>query len=92
MKLHPGKKHLFILSFEVHEAVELSYLKSFIKDALESWGGQFHPNDELFESLEKVQTTHKLQKTCEKYGRCVSWTEKDQKEFERKLQQKDQKD
>lgn len=52
--LHPDMKIKLELSFEVNEAVELSYVREFIIDALESWGGQRHPDDPLFGSLEKV--------------------------------------
>lgn len=53
--LHPGQKHKLELEFEVNESVEFSYVREFIIDALETWGGQKHPNDELFGSLEKVK-------------------------------------
>jgi len=37
-------------------------LRSFIKDALESWGGQRHPDDPLFHSLGQV-TVHAFEKS-----------------------------
>ena len=57
MILHPGKRITMKLTFELERPVELAYLRSFIADALECWGGQKHPADELFGSLERVNAT-----------------------------------
>lgn len=48
------------LRFELNDYGAMSQdekleLKEFIADALESWGGQRHPDDWLFGSLEKVK-------------------------------------
>lgn len=43
------------LAFDVDDAVTLSELRKYIKDALETWGGQRHPNDPLFDSLSNVR-------------------------------------
>jgi hypothetical protein len=43
-----------VITFECEYSVSRSELREFIKDALESWGGQRHPDDHLFGSLERV--------------------------------------
>jgi hypothetical protein len=44
-----------VLTFECEDSVSAIELRRFIKDALESWGGQRHPDDHLFGSLDKVR-------------------------------------
>ena len=58
MKLRPGIRYSLNVEFEVELPVEYAEVKEFIKDALEAWGGQFHPNEPLFGSLEKVKPSH----------------------------------
>lgn len=36
---------------KVPPGIDDAELASFVADALESWGGQFHPDDPLFDSL-----------------------------------------
>ena len=39
------------------DAYDKRQLREFVIDALETWGGQRHPEDWLFGSLEKVRMT-----------------------------------
>lgn len=43
------------ISFSARSSVSHNELREFITDALESWGGQRHPDDHLFESLQGVK-------------------------------------
>ena len=40
------------ITFDMPEDATQAEVKEFIVDALGSWGGQFHPDDPLFGSLE----------------------------------------
>lgn len=53
--MNAGTRHTLELSFELNERVSFEAVKEFIIDALECWGGQRHPDDPLFGSLEKVR-------------------------------------
>lgn len=48
------KKVTATIKFEVGDCVGRADMRVFIKDALESWGGEFHPDDPLFVSFERV--------------------------------------
>lgn len=49
-----GVRHKVEVSFELNETVSFLQIRDFIIEALEAWGGQFHPDDPLFGSLERV--------------------------------------
>ncbi len=54
----PREREVLKLSFDkLPRTVTLGILRTFIIDALESWGGQFHPDDPLFDSLQHVHVT-----------------------------------
>lgn len=53
--MKPGTRHKIEVSFELNEQVSMPALRDFVISALENWGGQFHPDDPLFGSLEKVR-------------------------------------
>lgn len=55
--MKPGTRHALKVSFELNETVPFSQVRQFIIHALESWGGQFHPDDPLFGSLEDVRVS-----------------------------------
>lgn len=46
------------VTFSVKSTVGKAELRAFIQAALETWGGQRHPDDHLFSSLEKVKITY----------------------------------
>jgi hypothetical protein len=48
------KKLRTVVTFECEDSVSKSELREFIKDALATWGGQRHPNDHLFDSLDNI--------------------------------------
>lgn len=58
-----------IIKIEIDEppGTDRDAIAEFVIDALSSWGGQFHPEDPLFESLrgrmKKVVVGHKLYET-----------------------------
>jgi hypothetical protein len=39
------------IEYDMPEGTNRDEIADFVVDALESWGGQFHPDDPLFESL-----------------------------------------
>lgn len=41
-------KRTFVVTIETEEKVEREAVQEYIKDAVESWGGQFRPDDPLF--------------------------------------------
>ena len=50
------------ITFDINGTAHMSHvdktdLRYFIKEALETWGGQRHPDDWLFDSLERVQVS-----------------------------------
>jgi len=45
------------ISFDVPDTVTRAELRAFIVAALETWGGQRHPDDHLFYSLGNVKVT-----------------------------------
>jgi hypothetical protein len=52
---HQGGRFQMIVEFDMPApAPSRAYLRRFVKDALETWGGQKHPEDELFHSLGQV--------------------------------------
>lgn len=66
MNLKPGIQYKVEVTFKVNEIVSLARVKGFIIDALEDWGGQLHPDDELFGSLEGVKVVRTLSKSIVK--------------------------
>ncbi len=51
MPLQKRKLVVLTITGTVDRDVTLMNLKHFAQDALETWGGQFHPDDPLFESM-----------------------------------------
>ena len=41
-------KKQFVVTMDVPEGCPLDYVKEYIKDAVDCWGGQRHPDDYLF--------------------------------------------
>jgi hypothetical protein len=51
---HQGGRFQMIVEFDMPTCALRSDLRIFVKDALETWGGQRHPDDPLFSSLGQV--------------------------------------
>jgi hypothetical protein len=49
-----NQRYTLQVSFGVEETISFEAVKYFIEDALETWGGQRHPDDPLFGSLKNV--------------------------------------
>jgi hypothetical protein len=45
------------IKFDRPPGAEIEDIAEFIRDALTSWGGQFHPEDPLFHSLDVSRVT-----------------------------------
>lgn len=59
---HRGGRYFVSITFDMptYEPMKAE-LRQFIKDALETWGGQGHPDDPLFSSLGQV-SVHRIVK------------------------------
>lgn len=42
------------IAFDVPSSVSRSELREYLKDAIESWGGQRHPYDHLFNTIKNT--------------------------------------
>lgn len=52
-------KRTALIQFEVPSSVSRTELREFIVEALSWWGGQRHPEDHLFHSLQNVEVIFK---------------------------------
>lgn len=46
-----------VVTFDHERAATKAEIEEFIVEALRTWGGQRHPDDPLFHSLERVRVT-----------------------------------
>jgi hypothetical protein len=46
------------LRIQLRHRVNKKHLQAHIKDAIENWGGQYHPSDELFDGVKRVSTSY----------------------------------
>ena len=53
-------KYRFYVEIDTKDPVLKTVLKEYVQEAVENWGGQFHPDDALFPSNLKLVTVYTI--------------------------------